>query len=259
MPLSQNILKRIDLPFELIEAEKEIEGDKRTLLLTKKQGPFVKPCPCSNGSVSCGYYNINVIEGCFFDCSYCILQLYLKNKPITIYVNFDDLFKELDVITEKKQFFRVGPGELADSLCLEPYTEIAKKLILYFNNKNALLEIKTKDHRIDSLLDLEHGNKTVISFSLNPDKIAQSDEKGASSIDERLNAASKAEKHGYFNAFHFDPVIIFDDWEKEYSNLIYKLKETVAPQNVKWISIGLLRFPAQLKNIILENGRSSEK
>ncbi len=255
---SHEILEKINLPYKIIGDEDEILGGKDTLLLAHKKGPFLKACPCSNDSLSCGYYNINVLEGCFFDCSYCILQLYLKDRPITIYTNFNDLFNELDEVTANKGFFRVGPGELADSLCLEEYTGIAKRLIEYFSNKNALLEIKTKDHRIDSLLKLDSNSRTVIAFSVNAETIVKSDEKGASDILDRVLAAKKAIENGYYVAFHFDPVILFPGWQDEYLNVIKLLSLHIPEDKIKWISVGLLRFPQAMKSIILANHRGTK-
>jgi len=59
------------------------------------------------------------------DCSYCILQWYLNNPMMVVYVNIDDLLAELDDFSQKNpnNFFRIGTGELTDSLTLEPITQ----------------------------------------------------------------------------------------------------------------------------------------
>ncbi len=254
---SKHILSKINMPYEIIEDDENINGDKSTLLLAVKKGDFVKPCPCSNDSISCSYYNINYMEGCLFDCSYCILQLYLKNKPVTVYVNFHNLINELDKILSTGKFIRLGPGELADSLLLEKYTGFAHRLIEYFKDKNALLEIKTKDHRVDSILDAEHAGKTVISFSVNPEKIVTNEEYFASSLENRVLALKKCIDNNYFVGLHFDPVIIYKGWEPDYKATVEYIASEIPHNKIKWISIGFLRFPLQLKSIIKENHVSS--
>lgn len=245
------IAEKIGLPYTLVDNLDTITGSKDTVLFTSKKGGFVKPCPCSKDSVSCGYYNINLVEGCFFNCSYCILQLYLKDRPITVYTNLDSLFSELDTLLSSGKFIRIGTGELGDSLCLEEYTGYAAKLIEYFNDKNALFEVKTKDSRIESLLNCKHNGKTVISFSMNPENLAATEETGASTPDERIRALQTAQDAGYPVGLHFDPVILYDGWEKDYSEFIKQIGKELSIQKIKWISIGLLRFPFALKPIIL--------
>jgi spore photoproduct lyase len=250
---SQDILKKLDMPYEILPDNININGDKTTLLISTKRGGFVKNCPCSKDSISCGYYNINLVEGCFFDCSYCILQLYLKDKPVTLYANFNDLINELDLLLSNKRFVRIGPGELADCLCLDDISGYSAGLVEYFKDKNnALLEIKTKDADIQRLFDYDHGGRTVISFSLNSKLICEKEEKGASSLDERIYAAKEALRAGYKTAFHFDPVIIYDNYLKEYEHTLDIIAKNIDKKKIAWISVGLLRYPSELSSIIRE-------
>ena len=49
-------------------------------------------------------------------------------------------------------FFRIGTGEITDSLALEPYTGMAREMIPYFAEQaNVLLELKTKSDCVDKL------------------------------------------------------------------------------------------------------------
>jgi spore photoproduct lyase len=93
------------------------------------------------------------------DCSYCYLQEYLHdNASLKVFGNIDDLIAEADRTLTKHRgmFFRIGTGELTDSLALEPYTGTVGELIPYFAEQpNVLLELKTKSDCVDSLLNLD--------------------------------------------------------------------------------------------------------
>ena len=158
-PLTQRILARYnDVPHEetgdisslLDRLDKEpdpILYGKRNLLLLRQKGKMVKRCPGSRNVLCCNYYTFNAFTNCPLDCSYCVLQDYLTNPLITVHVNTDELLEELDAFLnqDKNRIFRLGSGELADSLALEPLTEHAKTFIPFFaGRENALLELKTK-------------------------------------------------------------------------------------------------------------------
>lgn len=266
-PLTKRVLKNLGrVPAELITNPKDLIRDiktsrnsigdgKKYLLITRQQGEFVKPCPCTPHYLGCNYFIINLDLNCPLDCSYCILQHYLTNPLITVHVNLEDLWKQLDVFLgrNKKRILRIGTGELGDSLALDHITENSKSLISYFRGKrNAIFEMKTKTVNIKNVLEMEPAHNIVISWSLNSSRVAQEEEKGAPSLAERINAARRVTGKGFRVGFHFDPIIRYSEWEKDYGNVIKKLLETVDPARIAWISLGSLRFHPFLKTIIEE-------
>ncbi|MDZ7796834.1 MAG: hypothetical protein U5N56_07240 [Candidatus Marinimicrobia bacterium] len=46
--------------------------------------------------------------------------------------------------------------------------------------------------------------------------------------------------------FHFDPMLMYADQEAGYENLVRTLFEHADPAHIAWISIGSLRFPAEM-------------
>ena len=80
--------------------------------------------------VCCNYYIVNLMKNCIYDCSYCFLQGFLENNPLLVaYVNVEDFLGELDAAfhAHPDRTFRVGTGELADSLALDdllPYSDV---------------------------------------------------------------------------------------------------------------------------------------
>ena len=248
---------------ELIEIENisDISGllapdldifDKQNLVISRFQGKFLSSCPGSDGMVCCRYFVINTGPGCLYDCHYCFLQSFLNTPYMHIYGNLEDMISELDKKISSLNFHtRIGTGEYSDSLALERLTGISAGMVEYFaKKKNVTLELKTKSNQVHTLLDLDHGGNTVIAWSLNPPGLISEIEEGTANLTERLEAAVLAVKAGYRVAFHFDPMIYFPGWEKEYHAVIDLLAENIDPWKISWISLGSFRYSPGLKEII---------
>lgn len=266
-PLTKRILKNVGpVPREVIDDPQEVLDDikvskdvigagKKHLLITRQRGEFVKPCPCTPRYLGCNYFILNIDLNCPLDCTYCILQHYLTNPLITVHVNLEDLWRQLDIFLHRKRqrTLRIGTGELGDSLALDHLTENSVDLVSYFRKKrNAIFELKTKTVNIKNILKIEPASNVVIAWSLNSLRIAREEEKGAPSVEERIAAARRVSETGFRTGFHFDPIIRHPDWEVGYKEVIKKLLATVDPARIAWISLGSLRFPASLKAIIEE-------
>ncbi|NQV49684.1 MAG: DNA photolyase [Candidatus Marinimicrobia bacterium] len=246
----------------LTEADKntmfrqEATPAKRDILLTEKQGHTVKQCPGTDRTYRCcNYHVINQTSNCPIDCTYCILQFYLNNPVTTVYANTEKLLTEVKdkIATQPKRFFRIGTGELSDSLAFDSSSEYSRDVVSYFADlDNVLLELKTKSNRIENLLDVDHKGHTVVSWSVNPQVIIDSEEHKAASLNERLEAMRQVQACGYKVGLHFDPLLYHEEWKQSYPDLIRQLFEVVDPKNVAWISIGSLRFPPEMKEKVLE-------
>lgn len=240
-------VKRLKHPADPLSA-------KRQLILTANRGTSFKPCQgMTSGVVCCNYYTIDLSSGCPCNCTYCILHHYLANNPMPIiYVNIEEilsLVKE-QISMQPERHFRIGTGELSDSLGFDHITGYSKIIVNFFaEQKNAAFEFKTKTSNIENLLGLKHNGKTVVSWSMNPQKIIDSEELGSASLAERLNAAVKCVSAGYRVGFHFDPMINYEGWEDGYKNVVEAIFEKVPASAIAWISLGALRFPPQLRVI----------
>ncbi len=235
----------------------DISSAKREMILTTHRGVPFKPCQgIGEGHLCCSYRVLDLTSGCPMDCSYCILQSYLANNPrTTVYVNIESMLSEVSQFLSKHtdKFFRIGTGELADSLALDQITEYSSLLVPFFASKrNAILELKTKTNLVDQLIGLRHANRTVIAWSVNTPSIIASEEMGTTTLDERIAAAQKTASAGYGVAFHFDPIILGTDVDasvQEYVQVAEKILSSFEPRQISWISLGLLRFPKGLDRI----------
>lgn len=238
-----------------IENVDQLASAKKNLYYTAHKGKFLKKCPGTPGYLCCNYYVLNIQTNCNYDCQYCILQSYINNKSLNIYINIDTALKEVEDFLKSRplNFYRIGTGELTDSLSLDYITNTSTILIPFFMiQKNALLELKTKSKDIKNLLKFHPKGNIVVSWSLNPQRIIDKYETGAASLIERLESARECSKNGYRIGLHLDPFILYPEWEADYCNLIAQIFKYIEPNNIIWISIAGFRYTSKLKNIIIK-------
>lgn len=233
-----------------------ITQGKRVLYLKRYQGSAFKICPgFSEELLCCNYYVIDLIENCPLECTYCILQAFLNKPFIIFHLNVEEIIDSALALFEKspERPFRVGTGEHSDSLALDHIFEVNPYLVERFASvPNATLELKTKTNYIDSLIGLNHNERTVIAWSLNPVEIIRQNELKTASLEERLQAASIMVSEGYKVAFHFDPMIHYPDWVSGYTRTVEMMYDYIKPQCIAWISLGTLRYIPVLKQIAEE-------
>jgi spore photoproduct lyase len=262
-PYTREIIARAGLPWNVVPAgeppmrfdrpypETMTEG-KKHLFLTRHKGQFFKPCPATREYRCCDYHVLNTGMNCPIDCVYCILQAYLNTPWLSFFVNVDDLVSEVaSVLVENPQTrYRIGTGEFTDSLAIDRLTGLSTRLVPFMARySNAMLELKTKSAVIDNLRELDHGGRTIISWSLNSTQVLGGEELRAASLMERLEAAARCAEWGYRLGFHFDPIIAHTDWRQGYAATIDALYRLVPAEAIVWISLGALRYLPNLKDM----------
>ncbi len=230
---------------------------KKSFRLSGKRGRALDICATLNHEyICCNIHVLRAVSNCPYDCSYCFLQNYLTDHQTTVVADIDALMSEVTALTTAypRRFFRIGTWELGDSLALEEQSGCASALVKAFARlPNALLELKTKSACVNRLLDIEHNGRTVVSWSLNPERIIRQDEHKTAHLSERLLAMSKVCGAGYPVGLHFDPMIVYDGWEQDYQELVETVFSTLPTERIAWISIGSLRFNPEMKKLIEYN------
>ncbi|GAJ22816.1 unnamed protein product, partial [marine sediment metagenome] len=103
---------------------------------------------------------------------------------------------------------------------------------------------------IEGILKIKEHQNTILSWSVNSIYAAQKEERYAPKIDARIDAAFRVQESGYKLAFHFDPIIIHENWETEYRKTIDLIFKKVNPENIVYISMGTLRFIPEMKHLM---------
>jgi spore photoproduct lyase len=245
------LLDKKGIDYKIVDSDEEFEDKKSNIFVTSSRGTFLRPCPATKIYRCCNYHVFDIMEGCPFDCTYCILQSYLNHEYIKVFADTDSIERELLELNEKGRY-RVGTGELSDSLALDNIFEFSGLFIPIVNKlENIQFEFKTKSSNTSNLLNLNPKN-IVISFSVNTDFISKTEEHKAGDMDKRLNAAKILAEYGYKIGFHFDPIVIYDNCHKDYDNLIDKLFSSVDEQSVEFVSLSTFRCIPSLIDRIRE-------
>lgn len=260
LPLTRRILATLPLvdletlpDVRHLKLPQPITPAKKILVITKKQGEKLKPFPKIKHALNLGDYVFNPVSNCHLECTYCILQSYLANNPaLTLFANTEDFLSEIRERTSAQpaKTWRIGTGELSDSLALDPLTGLSEELIPFFAElPNAFLELKTKTDAVTRLLPLEHQGKTVLSWSMAPQQVTEQEEHKCASLTERLQAAQQAQTQGYPVGIHLDPMLYLENWEEAYGDLVTQLAKHLDPKRLAWVSMGTLRFDKPLKGV----------
>jgi spore photoproduct lyase len=265
-PLACRILARIDRQVPVFhiadgrQAARPAAGldpfacGKRRMVVMNRRSRFLSPCPAGSAEFACcGYLVLLLASNCPMDCSYCFLQEYLADNPgFQIYANYTQAFDELERLSKSHptRHFRVGTGELADSLAFDRLTEMSVDLVEFFARHERLtLELKTKTDEIDNLLRLDPRGRILVSWTLSTERVYKSSEHGTAAPGARIAAARRVAEAGYRVAFHLDPIIAYPESETDYGELLSMLFDVLDPAKISFISMGGLRMTPELRTI----------
>jgi len=229
------------------------------LHFAEPKGHLVRDCPGTKAHICCGLKTIDIVEGCPLFCNYCILRTYLNKAGITLVRDMEYVKEEIRKAIEREacHILRFCTGELSDSLALDRKYRIHGELVGFFGEtKRAILEMKSKWAQVDHLLPVINPY-VVVSFSIAPWRIVKEEEKRTSPIEKRLRALRRVQERGCFVGLHFDPIVIYDGFEKDYERLLDLVALSIDLKRVIWVSLGLLRFPPDLFFLLLLERRST--
>ncbi|MGH7781959.1 MAG: radical SAM protein [Candidatus Binataceae bacterium] len=239
-------------------ARARIGGDpfaagKRRMVLMRRRTPFLMSCPAGSARFACcGYLVMVLASNCPMDCSYCFLQEFVADNPgFQIYSNYTDSFEEVERMLHSapERHFRIGTGELADSLAFDTLTGLTPDLVEFFAAREMLtLELKTKTDEIENLLALDPRGRVLVSWTLSPEKVWRTSEHRTASPAARIAAARRVLGAGYRIAFHFDPIVAYDGAERDYSDLIDNVLDLIPAAEIGFFSLGGLRMTPALRS-----------
>src|SRR5580693_5265915 len=193
-PLAQRVIARAPsiAPISFVADGREVArpsadaidsfaAGKRRMVIMRRRSPFMMACPAGSAEFACcGYLVLTLASNCPMDCSYCFLQEYVADNPgFQVYANYEDAFAEIDQLSASAptRLFRIGTGELADSLAMDSLTGLSIDLVNFFAaRENLTLEFKTKTDEIDNLLTVDPKGRVLVSWTLSPHHVYRSSE-----------------------------------------------------------------------------------
>ncbi len=170
-------------------------------------------------------------SGCTAMCMYCYLVCnYNKCAYLRLFVNREQMLEKIIRTaqkSEKELTFEIGSNS---DLILE--NSITGNLVWtienFANSEKGFLTFPTKFSMVDEILPLKHNGKIIIRMSVNPEEIINKVEFGTSRLKERIEAINKLAEAGYKIGILIAPVILIDNWQKLYTELIQNLYENLS-------------------------------
>jgi DNA repair photolyase len=206
------------------------------------------------------YWHFSCYGFCPFDCSYC----YLAGTPgvkfsptVKIFLNVDQIIDQIaKTATQVKKLTSFYLGKLQDGLALDPLTGFSRRFIRFFaQHEYARQIILTKAADVDNLLDLDHNNHTILSWSLNPPEVSAAFETNVPLVADRINAMQKCVDVGYTVRAVIMPIIPIENWRDIYSAFLIKLLQMIPLQR---ITLGqICSFPSAIQLTEQKLGRSN--
>ncbi len=165
-------------------------------------------------------------SGCTAMCMYCYLVCnYNKCAYLRLFVNREEMLEKIIKVgnnNEKELTFEIGSNS---DLVLE--NTITGNLVWtienFANTQKGFLTFPTKFDMIDDILPLNHNGKIIVRMSVNPEEIINRVEFGTSRLKNRINAINQLAEAGYKIGILIAPVILVENWEKLYTELIQRL------------------------------------
>jgi spore photoproduct lyase len=230
----------------------KLRVERGVLLLRERASPFIEQFQHPIGRCA-KFFKLTAYNSCNFWCEYCYLYLTFRTQPVsTHFVNYEKMYDEIerfDRSSMPKSLKILNLGELGDPLAVDYITGFSKQIIPFVpeHAQGTRLLFLTKSDCVDEILDLNHGEQSIISFSVNTDKVFHQLEHRTASPDARLAAAKKVQSSGYEVRLRIDPIIFYSTWEKDYVELVDNIFQFVRPTR---ITLGEYRPSSGLANHI---------
>lgn len=233
---------------------------RKHLILADYKGEVVKEAPPAYGFTDLPHYYFIHTKNCIYECQYCFLQGYFASPDIVVYANYNRLCNEL------KSSFERNPngawyhaGEFSDSLALSSVTgELPVLFSLFKDNPKQMLELRTKSQNIKALEGLPQLSNVVLSFSLSPVDSARRFDLRAASTNARLLSMQSLQESGHSIAVHLDPIILTDNYRSQYSTLVNQMSNHLDLGQIKYLSLGTVRFTKPVMKEVRANYPKSE-
>ena len=146
----------------------------------------------------------------------------------------------------------INISEYSDVLALDPITNQIEELMqIVQTDPHFNFKLRTKTANIHNFLKYDGKGQVQVTFSLNTDYVTKKFELDSSPLDQMIAAINALlQKGGYQILIAIEPIIKYKGYEKEYRDLIKKLKNEIDLSKISKIKVGTVRYKTRLKNYI---------
>ncbi len=215
------------------------DGDRAAFMAAKDTLAVVVPPPSKRALqpiAPSADWRFDLAEGCPAHCQYCYLAGSLSGPPITrVFADLDEVLAGLDgyvghgTVTSGT-VERGGEGTTfeascyTDPLAIEHLTGGLAAAITHFGTHDwpgpVQLRATTKFDDVRGLLDLPHGGRTRLRFSVNATTVDRRFEGATSKVPARLGALAATAAAGYPVGVTIAPIMPVEGWREEYTELL---------------------------------------
>jgi spore photoproduct lyase len=243
------------VPIKVIDKVEDVWGrvkkpylqkrESLNLFVGEKKGQLIKPAPPAYGGDDAPHFYFIHAYNCIYECQYCYLQGYFQTPDLVLFLNHEDIVKEMELIMnsqpEKTIWFHAG--EFSDSLALSHITqEIEIYHAFLAKHPKAKIELRTKSVNTQMLKNLSPLDNLIITFSLSPEIQTKTYDLKTPSLKARLKAMEDLYQLGHKLGVHLDPIIYGPNMMEEFEELIDQMGRSFPLSYLEYISLGVVRF-----------------
>jgi len=182
-------------------------------------------------------------SGCSAMCLYCYLVCnYNKCSYLRLFVNREQMLEKLLKTANnspKDLTFEIGSN--SDLVLENTITGNLEWTVENFSkSKKGFLTFPTKFHMIEPLLSLNHRGRIIARISVNPEKVIRQIEFGTSPLKARVKALNQLCEAGYRVGMLIAPVVLAENWQQLYSELIEYLADELSLQAKEQLFIEII-------------------
>lgn len=237
----------------------QLQHCTQKLILAEKQGTLLYEgaSVCQSFGNQYFYYT-SCIMNCIFDCEYCYLKGMYPSANIVVFVNLEDIFKEVEHILEKHPLYLCVSYD-TDLLAMEQIIGYVQEWCDFTaKHKNLKIEIRTKCANKTFIQNVAPIPSVIYAFTLSPQAVIEAFEHYTSSLTERLSCVENLIQVGCPVRLCFDPMIYMPDWKKHYKEMLEQVFHAITMKQVIDVSVGTFRISQDyLKNIRRQEPESS--
>lgn len=208
---------------------------KKSLILANLKSKAVTEAPSGYGHTLSSFF-FKTWLNCVYDCSYCYLKGAFKNENMVLFLNYEDIKKEISEKIDCLQCLQPETThwfyswDYSDIVWIDNLSWFCSEFIPFFEEfgENIMMEIRTKSSNIKPFLDLWFVPKnTEISFSLNPQILIEKYEKWTSSLEKRVEAINILLEKWFKVWVRFLPILPVKNWKEIYSEFIEYIEKNI--------------------------------
>jgi spore photoproduct lyase len=223
-----------------------LQNESPALILAAKEGRLIyEGAPVCQSFGNEFFYYTSCVMNCIYNCEYCYLKGMYPSGNIVIFVNLEDIFREVEEILTKHPVYLCVSYD-TDLMALENLTGFVDEWIHFAQNHDDLrIEVRTKCGRNDlweRWQPLLPQKNVIFSFTISPQKVVEQYEHRTASLTQRLACARTAMEKHFPVRLCFDPMIYCPDWRTEYERMMNQVEETIDLKRLYDVSVGSFRI-----------------